>query len=204
MLAAFRMVDRDQLFSSSGDTLRRGVGPCDSPCGDFHFRGILHRHWCFPLLCFVYAAPGANGPVDDHARRNHSRTRTGRRSTGQDARSCPGRRAVFGGSPELEKLLNSIIRAADQPVRVVVLALSHARNPDAAFLKLLKTFHGRLQSQDVLLLLCGVQVDLRKALTASGLDKIIGPRHIISDSAGHGSSALEAVRLGNEVIAKDV
>src|SRR5262249_53926534 len=71
----------------------------------------------------------------------------------------------FGVEPELEKHLAAIEGAVGGEARVVVLALDRARNPDAAFLGLLESFHARLNGRAVLLL-CGVRPDLRQALAA--------------------------------------
>jgi sulfate permease, SulP family len=78
--------------------------------------------------------------------------------------------SFFGAEPELEKHLAVIDRSAQGDVRIVILVLKRVRNPDAAFLTLLSNFHRRLQSRDVILLLSGVQRDLNRALTSTGLD----------------------------------
>src|SRR5205085_2620413 len=76
----------------------------------------------------------------------------------------------FGAEPELEKHFVAIERAAHGEIRVVILALAQARNPDAAFLNSLKEFHNRLRLKNVAFLLCGVQPDLAKALASTGLN----------------------------------
>ena len=63
----------------------------------------------------------------------------------------------FGAEPELEKHLLAVERAAQGEVRVVILVLRRAHNPDAAFLGLLRGLHERLEQRNVALLLCDVQ-----------------------------------------------
>jgi SulP family sulfate permease len=81
----------------------------------------------------------------------------------------------FGAEPELERHLAAIEEAlgADE-ARVLVLVLERARNPDAAFLSLLRAFHGRMQQRGLALFLCGVQPDLKRALASTGLTAAIG------------------------------
>jgi SulP family sulfate permease len=101
----------------------------------------------------------------------------------------------FGAEPELEKHLTAVRDAAQGKVRVVILILKRARNPDAACLKLLGALQRDLQRRDVALLLCGVQPDLIAALAATGLEEEIGLGRIFPDHPGRGSSSREAVQF---------
>lgn len=74
----------------------------------------------------------------------------------------------FGAEPELQKHLAAIEYAAQGKVREVLLFLKRGRNPDAAFLGQLETFHARLQRRQIALYLCGVQPDLAEALARTG------------------------------------
>jgi SulP family sulfate permease len=106
----------------------------------------------------------------------------------------------FGVEPELEKHLNVIKNAAQGGVRVVLLVLKRARNPDAGFLNLLQELHGRLSKREVTLLLCGVQSDLSKALASTGLDVQIGTRHIFRDPQNHGPTTREALQFAYSLL----
>jgi sulfate permease, SulP family len=75
----------------------------------------------------------------------------------------------FGAEAELEKHFTVIEKVARDPVRVVLLSLVRARNPDAVFLNLLAAFHARLRARHVVLILSGVQKDMTTALRATGL-----------------------------------
>lgn len=89
----------------------------------------------------------------------------------------------FGSEAEVEKHFAQIEQAvrAISEVRVVILVLNRARNPDAAFLKLLEAFHAKLRQGNIVLLLSGVQPDLSRALSATGMDGRIGLRQIFRD-----------------------
>jgi SulP family sulfate permease len=110
----------------------------------------------------------------------------------------------FGTEPELEKHLAAVDQAARAPVRAVILVVKRARNPDAAFLHLLRSFHDNLRRRDVALFLCGVQPELRRALANSGLDEQIGTARILSDRPGHGPSVADAVRLAYDLLGDDL
>jgi SulP family sulfate permease len=106
----------------------------------------------------------------------------------------------FGVEPELDKHFVHIEKAAQSQPRVILLILKRARNPDAAFLDLLKTLLDHLKSRQIILLLCGVQPDLSKALASTGLDHAIGPRHIFRDSPTPGFVTREALHCAYNLL----
>jgi SulP family sulfate permease len=90
------------------------------------------------------------------------------------------------------------------PVRVVLLVLKRARNPDAAFLTLLRAFLGPLRQRGVALILCGVQPDLDRALASTGLDVQIGAGRLFRDRPGQGSNTREAFDCAYSLLDKDL
>jgi SulP family sulfate permease len=110
----------------------------------------------------------------------------------------------FGSAPDLEKHLVTIDQRARDGVRVVVLRLKRARNPDAVCLRLIEGFLRRMQSRRVTVLVCGVRPDLAKVLGTSGLAARLGKQHIFGEPAGVGSSTLDAVRYAYDLLAGDL
>ena len=110
----------------------------------------------------------------------------------------------FGVEPELEKHLAAIEHAARDPVRMVILVLKRARNPDAAFLNLLRTFHMNLRQRNIVLLLAGVQSELRKALVGTGFDDRIGVQNIFSYRPSPGSSTADAVQYAYKLLGDEI
>jgi SulP family sulfate permease len=110
----------------------------------------------------------------------------------------------FGVEPELEKHLAAIQHAAQDPVRVVILVLKRARNPDAAFLNMLRTFHTNLRQRNIVLLLAGVQAELRKALAGTGFDARIGAQNIFSYRPSPGSSTADAVQYAYKLLGDEI
>jgi SulP family sulfate permease len=100
----------------------------------------------------------------------------------------------FGAEPELEKHVAAIEHAAQGNIRAVVLLLHQARNPDAAFVSLLKTFHSHLRQRNIALLLGGVQTDLKKALVGTGVDVLLGADRIFCEEGRNGSSPGAAIQ----------
>jgi SulP family sulfate permease len=93
-------------------------------------------------------------------------------------------------------------------IRAVILVLHRARNPDAAFLRLLEDFNTHLRERDIALVLAGVQPDLSRALESTGLEARIGARQIFCDPKtanangaatssfpGQGSSTWDAIHF---------
>ncbi len=112
----------------------------------------------------------------------------------------------FGAAPELQAHLDSIVEAAQQGLRVVVLRLKRARNPDAVCLSVLHEFLDRMERIGVTVLLCGIRPDLQKVIDSSGLMKRLGPDRvfIFQETAAIWSSTLEAVRFAYEIVGDDV
>jgi SulP family sulfate permease len=99
----------------------------------------------------------------------------------------------FGAEPDLARHFAEIEQGAQGKVQVVLLVLKRARNPDAAFLHLLQEFHQLLRQRNVVLLLCGVQPNLGKALVDTGLEAGIGGGAIFRERPGQGASILQAL-----------
>jgi MFS superfamily sulfate permease-like transporter len=100
--------------------------------------------------------------------------------------------------------LTAIKHAAQDPVRVVILVLKRARNPDAAFLNLLRTFHMNLRQRNIVLLLAGVQAELRKALAGTGFDARIGLQNIFSYRPNPWSSTADAVQYAYKLLGDEL
>jgi SulP family sulfate permease len=110
----------------------------------------------------------------------------------------------FGTAPELERDLSDIEKNIGPQTRLVVLILKRARNPDAAFLGLLGTFHARLEGRWVQLILCGVRPDLDRGLRGTGLDVRIGRGQIIPQAVGADGSTRKALARAYEMLGEDL
>jgi SulP family sulfate permease len=111
----------------------------------------------------------------------------------------------FGATADLDRNLARIDRQARDGVRVVVLSLKHARNPDAVCLAMMDDFLQRLAARKVAVLLCGVRRGVDRALRRSGLlARLDSVRHIFHEGIGTSSSTLEAVRFAYELLGDDL
>jgi SulP family sulfate permease len=110
----------------------------------------------------------------------------------------------FGSAPDLEKHLITMAARAREGIRVVVLRLKRARNPDAVCLGLIDTFITRMEARKITVLLCGVRREMAKALHNAGLEERVGRHHIFREVVSVGSSTLDAVRYAYELLAGDV
>ena len=112
----------------------------------------------------------------------------------------------FGAAPELEEHLDAVAEAAQGGVRVVVLRLKRARNPDAVCLSVLDRFIDRMQKARVTVLICGVRPDFMKVIDASDLLGRLGRDHVFvfEETGAIWTSTLEAVRFAYEIVGTDV
>jgi SulP family sulfate permease len=106
----------------------------------------------------------------------------------------------FGAEPELQKHFTAIEEAALGKVRVVLLLLKWTRNPDAAFLNLLMKLDRKLHRRGITLVICGVQSDLSKALSVTGLDGRFGHHRIFCDRSNNGRSTHDAVNFAYDLL----
>jgi SulP family sulfate permease len=110
----------------------------------------------------------------------------------------------FGTEPELEKHFATIDQAAHDRVGVVMLILKRARNPDAAFLNVLRRLHAALQKRDVALVVCNISPQLFAGLEATGLDLQIGAKHLFRDPGGLDAGLHEAAQLAYRILGEDL
>jgi SulP family sulfate permease len=207
MLAAFRMVDGKQLvFHLRATRLDAGVVIATAAAAVF-----VSVEFCIVIgvfLSFVLYVPRA-AQVRLTRLTHTSEDRVRERHPGEGSRervliySLEGE-LFFGAEPEIEKHLSAIDQAARGDVRTVILILRRARNPDAAFLSLLKSFHRTLEKRGVTLRLCGVDPELARALGATGLDLAIGQPGMVCDQLSRDGNTRDDVQsafhlLGNSM-----
>jgi SulP family sulfate permease len=207
MLAAFRMVNRDQLaFHLRATRFDAGIVLATALAAV-----VVSVEFCVVIgvfLSFVLYVPRAaqakmaqlTRTPDQHLRERLPADPSCDRLLIYDLEG----ELFFGAEPELEKHLAAVEQAARGDVRVVILVLRRAHNPDAAFLGLLRKLHARLRGRDVALLLCGVQPDLERALAVTGLDARAGGLHIFCDRPGQGPSTRDAVQFAYKMLGDDL
>jgi SulP family sulfate permease len=127
----------------------------------------------------------------------------------------------FGAAPELDQHLANLEERVENGVRVIVIRVKRARNPDMVCLERLQHFLQDMQHRDVPVLLCGVRQDFADALARLGFqDWLPGDRIFLEASPGssgdlkkdyeaiirdpHLSSTLLAIRRAYEVLGADV
>jgi SulP family sulfate permease len=110
----------------------------------------------------------------------------------------------FGGAPELEEHLATIEQAAVPGIRVIVMRLKRARNPDAVCLGLLDQFIERMQSRQIVVLLCGVRSEMGDVLRSSGVLARVGTERIFRETNVVWSATLAAVRQAYELVQNDL
>jgi SulP family sulfate permease len=196
MLAAFRMVDREQLvFHLRATRLDAGVVLATALAAV-----AVSVEFCILIgvfLSFVLYVPRAA-----HVRLTPLKQTAAGGARGRKPEEAAGGGVLvyvlegelfFGAEPELKEHFLAIDKAARGEVRAVVVALQRARNPDAAFLNLIKELHERLRGRGVELFLCAVEADLCKALKRTGIDSRIGAGRIFARRAADDGGVREAL-----------
>jgi SulP family sulfate permease len=203
MLAAFRMVHRDQLvFHLRATRLDTGVVIATALAAV-----AVSVEFCIVIgvfLSFVLYVPrAAQIRLTRFALTPEQRLREclpGEPPAGRLLVYSLEGELFFGVEPELDKHLTTIRHAAQKEVGAVLLILKQARNPDASFLSLLGTFHDHLRRRGVSLLLCGVQADLSKALANTSLDGEIGDSRIFREGTNNGSRIRDAIQAACSLV----
>jgi sulfate permease, SulP family len=112
----------------------------------------------------------------------------------------------FGAAPELEERLETVAQAAQGGVRVVVLRLKRARNPDAVCLGVLEQFIDRMHRAGLSVLICGVRPDFMQIIESSDLMGRLGRDRffVFQETGAIWTSTLEAVRFAYEIVGNDL
>jgi SulP family sulfate permease len=109
----------------------------------------------------------------------------------------------FGAAPELDEYLAELSRRVEQGVRIVVLRVKRARNPDMVCLERLQHFLEAMHARGVTVLLCGVRPDFAQALRNVFFDRTLPPECLFLEEPMAGSSTLRAVRRAYELLGED-
>ena len=108
----------------------------------------------------------------------------------------------FGAIAALEAHFATIEERIGPDVRVVVLRMKRARNPDAVGLTLLEDFLQRVKARGVHVLLCGVRTEMAEKLERTGISAQLGTRLFLEQPVRLTSTML-AVRHAYELIGNE-
>lgn len=108
----------------------------------------------------------------------------------------------FGAAADFETRLEEMEARVGPDVRVLVLRLKRARNPDAVCLHLLDHFVRRIQGRGPRVLVCGVRDDLYDAMIRTQVH--LDPDEIFREQSVRNTSTLMAVRRAYELVGEDL
>lgn len=106
----------------------------------------------------------------------------------------------FGAAPDLDEHLEALLHRVDEGVRVVVLRLKRARNPDMVCLEHLQKFLIEMKKRSATAIFCGVREDFARALRNVRMEHWLPSENLFLEEATVGSSTLHAVRKAYEVL----
>jgi SulP family sulfate permease len=110
----------------------------------------------------------------------------------------------FGAAQDLEERFTELRGQVKEGVRIIVLALKWARNPDMVCLEHLRNFLKDVQKHEATVLLCGVRDDLAESLERLHSHHWLAPDCVFRENASGPSSTLQAVRRAYELLGEDL
>ncbi len=100
----------------------------------------------------------------------------------------------FGSATELENIFEEIESNLTPEIRVVLIRLKRARNPDAVCLNLFDRFFDKMHRRAVVVILSGVHESMNQSLINVGIVEKLGEKRIFLESREIWSSTIDAVR----------
>lgn len=112
----------------------------------------------------------------------------------------------FGAAPELEQHFRTIEEVRHEGVRVVVLRMKRARNPDAVCLHVIDEFIERMREHSVIVILCALRPDMMKALESARILARLGREYVFvfEENGAVWTSTLQAVSFAYTIIDDDL
>lgn len=100
----------------------------------------------------------------------------------------------FGSATELEDVFEKIESDLTPEIRVILIRLKRARNPDAVCLKLFDRFIEQMHRRAVIVVLSGVHEGIHQSLKNVGLVDKLGSQRVFLESSEIWSSTIDAVK----------
>jgi SulP family sulfate permease len=100
----------------------------------------------------------------------------------------------FGSSTELENNFEAIESNLTPEIRVLLIRLKRARNPDAVCLQLFDQFIDKMHRRAIIVILSGVHDGMNQSLTNVGIVEKLGKERVFLESSEIWSSTIDAVR----------
>jgi sulfate permease, SulP family len=100
----------------------------------------------------------------------------------------------FGSSTELENNFDEIESNLTSEIRVILIRLKRARNPDAVCLHLFDQFIDKMHRRAIIVILSGVHDGMSQSLTNVGIVEKLGKERVFLESSEIWSSTIDAVR----------
>jgi SulP family sulfate permease len=109
----------------------------------------------------------------------------------------------FGCAPEFERLLESIEERCSPSMRVIILRLKRARNPDAVCMKVLESFIRRVQSRGAVVMLTGITGEFTEVLANVGILELVGASNAFREGTDIWESTIQALQRAYQLLNND-
>ena len=109
----------------------------------------------------------------------------------------------FGCAPELERQLDSIVEESSDTLKVVILRLKRANNPDAVCMDVLERFVLKMQEKKIVVMLSGIRVEMAQTFANVGIDRIVGPENIFREESEIWASTVTSMKKAYALLGRN-
>ncbi|MEQ1828163.1 MAG: SulP family inorganic anion transporter [Pirellula sp.] len=102
----------------------------------------------------------------------------------------------FGCGPELERQMEQVVDESPESLRVIILRLKRANNPDAVCMDVLERFIAKMHRRKVIVMLSGIRSDMAKTLSNVGIDQLVGINNVFPEESEIWVSTFTAMKKG--------
>lgn len=106
----------------------------------------------------------------------------------------------FGCGPEFEKQLEKFVDEAPDQLKVIVMRLKRANNPDAVCMDVLERFIVLMKNRGVLIMLSGIRMDMMRTLSNVGIDQLVGEENVFPEESEIWVSTFNAIKKGYSLL----
>jgi sulfate permease, SulP family len=109
----------------------------------------------------------------------------------------------FGCAPDLERQLREFEVKLPDSLKLIVLRLRRANNPDAVGIRIMEEFVRRMKNRSVTVIFSGVQANMFQVMSNVRLDQVVGEKNIFPEEAEVWASTFNAVKKAYTMIGND-
>jgi SulP family sulfate permease len=100
----------------------------------------------------------------------------------------------FGCAPDLERQLKEFEETLPDSLKLIVLRMRRANNPDAVCIHVMEAFVRRMKDRSVTVMFSGVHASMARTMQNVGLDQVVGAENIFREETEVWASTFTAMK----------